>query len=160
MNIADRVSGIFGAATRQISRFFCSDEMLSGSTSPKNRNSRFVESWRTKKAVHGYGMPSFCPWLMGIIRTDMSCATEVYTSSGDSLLPCQRKPHERNAWPHGDNRRLVPGTSASFQLASLGHISPENIDATPSNVLLEPCTSLVGPCTDPADRTKPLTWSK
>lgn len=50
MNITDRVSGIFGAAMRHTSIVRGLEAMVSGSTSPKKRNSWEVGSWRTKKA--------------------------------------------------------------------------------------------------------------
>ena len=51
INIVDKIAGIFGAAARHTLIVRGLAAMLSGSTSPKNRNSCLLKSWRRNRAA-------------------------------------------------------------------------------------------------------------
>lgn len=70
IKIVLRESGNLGAATCQM-RCVCGFVAKeSGSTSPKNKNSFLLTSWRMKKAVDWYGT-GLLPWLIDIIRAEI-----------------------------------------------------------------------------------------
>ncbi|OBZ75398.1 hypothetical protein A0H81_04598 [Grifola frondosa] len=54
MKIVESACGILLAAARQTWTFMGLAATLSGSTSPKKRNSRAEGSWRIKNAAHSY----------------------------------------------------------------------------------------------------------
>ena len=74
MKIVDSRRGILGAATRHTSRSLGRNDTLSGSTSPKKRNSWEEALSRIKKAELSkvlLDLEFSRPWLIGIVRTEM-----------------------------------------------------------------------------------------